>query len=260
MEQSHDAIVLRRRDQGENDRRVTLLTPDRGKIDAVAKGARKGASRLAAATEPLSQFRVTLAHRQSSQGKGTGFMTQVEPRASRPGLRSDFARLSAALSLAELYAAIVPYEEAEPEPYDLLAASLDAIELHPRPAVAALYCQARLLELSGTQPSFGTCVVTGKELDEKEPFLSPQAGGYVSYPEAGAFPDRFRSRYEVLVALDRIASLHAPPANVKLVELCLAALFPFWRGFTESALPATDAFVHQIAAQMDGGGGTLLTD
>ena len=220
-----------------------LLTPDRGKIDAVAKGARKNASRLAPATEPLNQVRVTLA-----KGRNTGYMTQVEPRASRPGLRSDFTRLSAALSLAELYASIVPYEEAEPEPYDLLSASLDAIELHPRPAVAALYCQARLLELVGMQPSFGTCVVTGKALEEKEPFLSPAAGGYVSYAVAGDFPDRFRSRYEVLVALDRITSLDSPPANVKLVELCLAALFPFWRNFAEAQLPATDAFVHQVAA------------
>lgn len=244
MENSYDAIVLKRRDQGENDRRVTLLTLERGKIDAVAKGARKGASRLAAATEPLSQIRVTLA-----KGRSTGYMTQVEPRASRPGLRNDFGRLSAALSLTELYAAIVPYEEEEPEPFDLLSASLDAIEIHPRAAVAALYCQARLLELVGMQPSFGTCVVTGKALDEKEPFLSPGAGGYVSYPEAGAFPDRFRSRYEVLVALTRIPTLDAPPANVKLVELCLAALLPFWRHFAESALPATDAFVHQIAAE-----------
>ncbi len=244
MENSHDAIVLKRRDQGESDRRVTLLTPDRGKIDAVAKGARKNTSRLAPATEPLNQVRVTLA-----KGRNTGYMTQVEPRASRPGLRSDFTRLSAALSLSELYAAIVPYEEAQPEPYDLLSASLDAIELHPRSAVAALYCQARLLELVGMQPSFATCVVTGKPLDEKEPFLSPIAGGYVSYSEAEAFQDRFRSRYEVLVALDRIAALDAPPGNVKLVELCLAALFPFWRNFAESGLPATDAFVHQIAAE-----------
>ncbi|RYG64130.1 hypothetical protein EON77_20110 [bacterium] len=171
-------------------------------------------------------------------------------------MRTDFTRLSAALSLVELYAAVVPYEESEPEPYDLLSASLDAIEIHPRTTVATLYCQARLMELGGVQPSFGTCVVTGKPLDEREPFVSPSAGGYVSYAEAEAFPDRFRSRYEVLVALDRIGALDAPPANVKLVELCLATLLPFWRAFTETALPATDAFVHQVAAE----GGEALSD
>ncbi|RYG87133.1 DNA repair protein RecO, partial [bacterium] len=180
MEASHDAIVLKRRDQGESDRRVTILTPDRGKIDAVAKGARKSASRLAAATEPLNQVRVTLATGKSARS-GTAYMTQAEPRASRPGLRTDFTRLSAALSLVELYAAVVPYEEGEPEPYELLAASLDAVEIHPRPLVATLYCQVRLMELGGVQPSFGSCVVTGKPLDEREPFLSAMAGGYVSY-------------------------------------------------------------------------------
>ncbi len=246
-EATYEAIALRRRDQGESDRRVTLLTRERGKLDAVAKGARKAASRLAAATEPLSQMRVTLAEARSRAARG-GYMTGVEPRASRPGLRSDYTRLGAALSLAELYAAVVPYEQEEPEAFDLLSASLDAIELHPKPAVAALYCQMRLMDLSGVQPSFGVCVVTGEPLTEREPFLSPGAGGYVSYAVANDYPDRFRSRYEVLVALDRIGALDAPPANVKLVELALAALLPFWLVFAEAALPATDAFVHQIAA------------
>ena len=247
-EATYEAIALRRRDQGENDRRVTLLTRERGKLDAVAKGARKAASRLAAATEPLAQMRVTLAEARSRAARG-GYMTAVEPRPSRPGLRADYTRLSAALSLAELYAAVLPYEQEEPDAFDLLAASLDAIELHPKPAVAALYCQMRLMELSGVAPSFGACVVTGEPLTEREPFLSPLAGGYVSYAVADDHPDRFRSRYEVLIALDRIVALDAPPANVKLVELCLAVLLPFWLVFVEMALPATDAFVHQIAAE-----------
>ncbi|MER3495571.1 MAG: DNA repair protein RecO, partial [Armatimonadota bacterium] len=234
-EASYDAIVLRRRDLGENDRRITLLTRERGKIDAIAKGARKGASRLGGATEPLAQIRVTLAARRNA------YVTQVEPRASRPGLRTDYVRLGAALSLAELYAATTPYDQEDPHAFDLLEASLEAIETHRKPAIAALYAQVRLLEHIGVMPAFGHDTTSGHALDELEPYLSPTAGGYVRYQDADLFSDRFRSRYEVLVALDRIGQLDAPPANVRFVEQCLAALLPFWQHFAEALLPATGA-------------------
>ncbi|MBI1755525.1 MAG: recombination protein O N-terminal domain-containing protein, partial [Fimbriimonas ginsengisoli] len=38
-ERTVTAIVLRRRDSGESDRRLILFTPEEGKIEAIAKGA-----------------------------------------------------------------------------------------------------------------------------------------------------------------------------------------------------------------------------
>ena len=46
-----DAIVLRRLDYGETDRIVTLLTREYGKLGAIAKGARKGKSKVGAALD-----------------------------------------------------------------------------------------------------------------------------------------------------------------------------------------------------------------
>jgi DNA repair protein RecO (recombination protein O) len=39
-----DAIILKRRDFGEADRLLTILTPRYGKLDVIAKGARKPTS------------------------------------------------------------------------------------------------------------------------------------------------------------------------------------------------------------------------
>ena len=53
-------IVLKQTPIGEYDRRICLLTKERGKISAFARGARKPGNRLSAATNPFSfgQFKL----------------------------------------------------------------------------------------------------------------------------------------------------------------------------------------------------------
>ena len=71
-EASVTAIVLHRTESGENDRRLTLLTLEQGKIDVIARGARKGGSRLAGISEPL-----VFAKMQLAVGRHRRFVTQA---------------------------------------------------------------------------------------------------------------------------------------------------------------------------------------
>lgn len=54
------AIVLRRTNYGEADRIISLLTPERGKVSAIAKGVRKPKSKLAGGLELLALCDITL--------------------------------------------------------------------------------------------------------------------------------------------------------------------------------------------------------
>lgn len=235
------AIVLRRRDSGESDRRLTLLTQERGKIDAVAKGARKAASRLAGISDPLSMAVLTLA-----EGKRTRFVTQAQPLASFRGLRTDYERLSLGLALAELYAAVLPSEEPFPEAHDLLVASLRHLETHAKPLVAFLWSEVKLLEISGFMPQFDRCVTTDRPIAEGAPFVSPRAGGYVCDEAAPPFVDRFRTRAEALYGLARLPEFEAPPSNMKFVEEAAADLLPFWRAIAETPLPANETALREL--------------
>lgn len=238
------AIVLRRRDAGESDRRLTILTPEMGKIDVTAKGARKGASRLAGVSDPLSVAVLSLA-----VGKRNRFVTQAQPQTSFPGLRTDFDRLSLALATVELFAALLPYEEPDPDAYELLVKALRGIEKHPKPLAATAWAQVALLDHAGFMPDFGACVVTDGPLQEGEPFLSPRAGGYVCDAAATPYSDRFRVRAEVVMNLDRLAPLENPPPNLKHAEETLAALLPFWRHVADTPLPACEAMIAGLKAE-----------
>jgi DNA repair protein RecO (recombination protein O) len=235
------AIVLRRRDAGESDRRLTLLTEEYGKIDVLAKGARKSASRLSGISEPLSAAVMNLA-----AGKHASFVTQAQPITSFRGLRTDFERLSYALALVELYAAVLPVDEPFQEAFELLIQSLRHLELHPKPIVALVWAEVHLLSISGFLPQLGQCVVTDKAIAEAQPFLSPRAGGYVSDDAAVTFTDRFRTRAEVLYGLVRLPEFDVPPGNMKFVDEALADLLPFWHHITEAPLPANEAAVKEF--------------
>ena len=237
------AVVLRRRDAGETDRRLTILTPELGKIDVYAKGARKGASRLAGVSDPLSAGTLSLA-----AGKRNRYVTQAQPQTSFPGLRKDFDRLSIALATVELFAAVLPYEEPDPEAYELLIKALRSVERHPKPLAAAAWSQVALLGHTGFMPQFGACVATGETLREGEPFLSPRAGGYVCDPAATPYADRFRVRAEVAMNLDRLAPLDNPPPHLKFAEETIAALLAFWRHIADTPLPALEAMVAALQA------------
>src|ERR671910_1855446 len=62
-----DALVLRTYKLGETSKVVVLLTRERGKVRAVARGARGARSRYQSALEPLSEVRVGLHGRQGAE-------------------------------------------------------------------------------------------------------------------------------------------------------------------------------------------------
>jgi len=240
-ERSVHAVVLRRRDSGESDRRLTLLTLEIGKIDAIAKGARKAASRLAGSSDPLTAGIMTLAF-----GKRNEYITQVQPQSSFRGLRSDYDRLTYGLALAELYESVMPYEQPLPDAYRLLLLSLTFLEKHEKPEVAMVWSELKLMEVSGFLPSFDVCAVSGAKIKEAEPLVSPHAGGYVCDQEAYAFTDRYRTKAEVLYGLSRTAELDQPPPNLKMARESLIALLPFWRKIASMPLPANEARIGEL--------------
>src|SRR5207248_879170 len=87
-----DAIVLRSIRFGEGDRVLHLYTPHRGRVGAIAKGARKARSRFGGRLEPFFHLRLVL-----HEGRGDLMtVTSAETVAAHAHLRDDRVAFSGA--------------------------------------------------------------------------------------------------------------------------------------------------------------------
>jgi DNA repair protein RecO (recombination protein O) len=150
-----EALVLRGYKLGETSKLVVLLTRERGKVRAVARGARGGRPRYQSALEPLSEVRVSLYGRQGAELLRLG-QAELLRSAFRVGERG----LEAALflsSCAELLDAFSPEGEAEDRVYRLALAVLRAVEGGADPDLVRCYLEAWLLKLHGLYPPLDRC-------------------------------------------------------------------------------------------------------
>lgn len=171
-----DAIVLRLDAFTEAHRVVTLLTPDRGRLRAVAKGVRRPLSRLGAALQPFNHCRLLL-----WKGRSLDGISQAEVVASFRSLRDDLCRITAAMYLAELVCELVP-EDAEPgretaAVFRLMLAALNLLDSGLCHDLTLRYCELHLLSLAGFRPRFQGCNGCHAPFEGSLYFFSPAAGG-----------------------------------------------------------------------------------
>jgi DNA repair protein RecO (recombination protein O) len=167
-----DAIVLGRRDYGEADRILTLYTPDRGKLTAIAKGVRRLTSRQCGQVELFS-----LAHVLLAQGRTMEVVTQAEMIEPFAGLRGDLGRTTYAYHIAETTDRFVREGAGSPAAFRLLLDTLAALSCAPEPSITARYFELRLLDLLGYRPDLHTCPACGRALTADARMVGLQAGG-----------------------------------------------------------------------------------
>ena len=167
-----DAIVLRARPLGEADRVLTLLTRERGKVDAVAKGIRRPRSSMAGRLEPLAEVRVAL-HR----GRSLDIITEARTVKSYwTGLARPDALATASL-FAETVDLFCEPDLALPEIYALLAGAIAAAAASDVPASLVPRFQLRLLHELGLAPAGDACVRCGEGFNQHGAWLDLEGGG-----------------------------------------------------------------------------------
>lgn len=170
------AVILRRSDFGEADRLLTLLTPQYGKIRAIAKGARRPTARSAGHVELYTVAEMVIA-----EGRNLNVVTQIDLIEPFLALHDELNRIAYANLFAELVDRFSVDSEENPRAYDLLVAGLGWLcESEVDLRLAARYFELRLLGVMGYAPSLFDCAVSGETLQPEDQFYSAEDGGVVS--------------------------------------------------------------------------------
>ena len=155
-------IVLKGSSLKENDRLVTVLTPEYGLIRAVAPGAKKYKSQLRGRTELFVINDLIII-----KGRSLDKIIQADTLYTYPGLSRDIGKLATAQYLAELSLALAVDEQPQPELYELLNEHLRRIErftvgesVYPYLAQAVFH----LIAIAGLTPQIFECCLTQEEV------------------------------------------------------------------------------------------------
>ncbi len=201
-----EAIILKRTDIGEADRILTLFTPNRGKMRAVAKGIRRPISKKAGHLELLtrSQLQVAL-------GRNLDIITQVEGRENFLHLRRELWHMTCGYYIVELVDRFLEDLTPHQDIYALLLEALryldadagalqqqrtlntelneDQHDEHGHTRLLLRYFELHLLSAIGYEPALHQCAHCGNELRPEENGFRASLGGALC-PQCSRFWER----------------------------------------------------------------------
>ncbi|MCR4441384.1 MAG: DNA repair protein RecO [Peptococcaceae bacterium] len=167
-----EALVLRARKYMEADSLLTLLTREKGKVSAIAKGVRKPNSRLRGGVQAFTHNDMLL-----YEGRNLDVVTQSQCLEAFVLLHEDMSAMAAASYWSELLDAMIEEGEKDQELFNLALSGFHALCLLPR-KLTVRGLEIKLLSRLGYTPCLEKCVSCGCPAGGASHVLfAPQLGG-----------------------------------------------------------------------------------
>lgn len=179
-----EALVLRTLDFGESDCIVHLLTPEAGRLTAIAKGAKRSHRRFPGTLDLLNHLHIQVAVRRRA-----GAMARLEH--SRlvgcfPGLRRDPTRFALGCYVLELFDQLAPEGTGGRESEGLFRFALLALATlerqEPTPNLR-IFLELHALHALGLRPELRRCVRCARDLSAPAAQTPTEIGFHI--PEGG---------------------------------------------------------------------------
>ncbi len=215
------ALVMRTRPLGEKDRICVLFSPERGRIDAVAKGARGPKSKLAALAQPFVVARFLLV-----TGRSLHIVSQAEIETTHSGLSASIFATAWAYFALEVVATI-PEGLPDERGFEIVVVALNALENAPDDdarEAAGVWFEIQWLAHQGFAPVIGFCVECARKISaptgqrqghDARLWFAPNLGGTLceqcSHRDGGAL----RVSAASLRALHRLERSNRAPASLQ---------------------------------------------
>lgn len=173
------AIILNRKEYGENDLKVDVLTRDKGRLSLVARGAKKMRSKLAAHLEPF-----TISDIMVVKGRKMDYIGGAVGREFFLDLKNDLTKLYYAGAAAKIFLEqIKEKEEVDSDPYftllrDFWSILEKGVEVdNKKGELWYAFFLLRFLRIYGLSPQLYHCVFCGSEIVPGNNIFELQEGG-----------------------------------------------------------------------------------
>ncbi|MCQ2507941.1 MAG: DNA repair protein RecO [Dorea sp.] len=225
-------MVLQAAPIGEYDRRVVILTRERGKISAFAKGARRQGNHLMGITSPFAFGEFTL-----YEGRTTYTLASASISNYFPELRMDIEGAYYGMYFMELAAYYAKEATDETECLKLLYQTLRALTNPKIPnRLIRVIFELKLVTINGEGPQVFECVGCGEK--EAELRFSVRRGGLVC-PQCGRhFTDKkllkpstlYTMQYIVSTRVEKLFNFIVKEEILKELENVMAAYLDIYVG------------------------------
>ena len=193
----------------ETSKIVTLYTRDFGKMSVIVKGARQSKNTFGASLEPMSYVHAVV-YRKEERELQT--LSQCDVVHSLRALTEDLEKMSAGMTIIELVSVIAHEEEKNITLFNLLIATLTALnDAKANPAFHLYFFEIHLARILGFQPVFDRCISCGRSVskqlspDDEIPFHLGRGGPLCGHCPKGGGQTVLISRSNLLM-LEKIAS------------------------------------------------------
>src|SRR4030066_1462541 len=169
-------IILNSRPMGEYDRLVGIFTEDLGRIDGIAKGARRFKNRFGGSLEPFTHCRLGLFR------KRHGSLYRIESADiinSFSQVRGDLNLILHSSSMVDILRKLTPLEDPSKPIFTLLLKSLDRISAGEHIDNVLFFYQIQILHLSGLGLRFDGCVKCNRGVTNLRRTISVAEGGFI---------------------------------------------------------------------------------
>lgn len=153
------AIVIKEVNYRDNDKMLTLFSPEHGRLDVLSRGCRKATAKLLAASQLFicGDF-------QLNSTKDKHYLAGCEITHSFFDLRKDYMKLFTAQVFLEITGAFIMPEQSDQSLYFLLINSLFALENEQNtPEYTMLFFLLKCAQVAGFAPNLSECTECGNK-------------------------------------------------------------------------------------------------
>ena len=227
---------------------MTLITPEFGKLKAIARGIRRPTSRLGGSLEPFAELRVALA-----RGRTFDVVTQVAVGHAWLRLRDRLESAATAWYLAELADRSLEERHAAEPLYALLRRAYELLDAGMAPGRVARWYEMHLAHELGMRPEIDRCVECDRVLEAEGSFRwVPPLGGVLCDRCSGPPASQAALSLEGLKLLKAYQRLDVEAlAALRLPEVVEREVETAMRDFVRHALerdPRSLAFLDEVRA------------